>query len=47
MEVVYEVWRGMDVHARSVAACLNRRGRKEIRTFGTMTRDLLELREGR
>jgi transposase len=45
MEVVFEICCGLDVHAKSVMACLNRRGRKEIRTFGTMTRQLLELRD--
>ena len=48
MEVVYERCCGLDVHKRSVAACLvvpgeGGRPRKEVRTFGTMTEDLLAL----
>ena len=43
MEVLYESCAGLDVHARTVVACLIRRGRKTIRTFGTMTEDLLAL----
>ena len=42
MDVIYERCCGLDVHKRSVAACLIVPGthgelRKEIRTFGTMT----------
>jgi hypothetical protein len=46
MQIVNEVCCGLDVHKRTVVACLLRdegcRGkpRKELRTFGTMTRDL-------
>ncbi len=43
MEVLYESCAGLDVHARTVVACLIRKGRKTIRTFGTMTEDLLAL----
>lgn len=43
MEVLYEVCAGLDVHARTVVVCLIARGRKTIRTFGTMTEDLLGL----
>ena len=48
MEVTYERCCGLDVHKRSIAACLIVAGRgvapeKTIRTFGTMTADLLEL----
>lgn len=43
MEVLYEICAGLDVHARTVVACLIVRGRKTIRTFGTMTEDLLRL----
>src|ERR1700736_1308769 len=45
MEVLYEICAGLDVHARTVVACLIRQGRKTIRTFGTMTEDLLRLLE--
>jgi transposase len=48
MEVVYQRSCGLDVHKRSVLACLAVPGRaglpeKTIRSFGTMTADLLEL----
>jgi transposase len=48
LDVIYERCCGLDVHKRSVVACLIVAGthgepRKEIRTFGTMTEDLLEL----
>src|SRR5437763_7269636 len=48
MEVLYRCCAGLDVHKRTVVACLLRtaeggRRRKELRTFGTMTADLLAL----
>lgn len=48
MEVVYPRCCGLDVHKQSVVACLlvrDERGRrqKELRTFGTMTEDVLRL----
>jgi transposase len=48
LDVIYERCCGLDVHKRSVVACLIVPGthgepRKEIQTFGTMTEDLLEL----
>ena len=43
MEVVYEGCGGLDVHAKTVVACLVTKGRKEIRTFATMTDELLQL----
>ncbi len=48
MEVVHPRCCGLDVHKQSVVACLlvrDERGRrqKELRTFGTMTADLLRL----
>jgi hypothetical protein len=43
MEVVYECCCGLDVHAKTVVACVIKKGRKEIRTFGTMTEELLHL----
>jgi len=48
MQVVYERCCGLDVHKKVVVACLsvlaaNGQRHKEIRTFGTMTRDLLAL----
>lgn len=48
MEVVYERCCGLDLHKRTVVACRIMPGsdgkpRKEIRTFGTMTAELLDL----
>ncbi len=43
MNVVYERCCGLDVHKKTVVACLMTPGRKEIRSFGTMTSDLLGL----
>src|SRR3954447_18300510 len=48
MEPIYPCCAGLDVHKDTVVACLRRidpagKARKEVRTFGTMTRDLLEL----
>src|SRR5512136_1334445 len=50
MEVVYERCCGLDVHKATVVACLWMRDqmgkiRKEIKTFGTMTVDLLVLHD--
>src|SRR5215204_6052106 len=50
MDVVYERCCGLDVHKRTVVACLltpGERGapQKEVRTFGTMTTDVLALAE--
>jgi transposase len=48
MHVVYAQCCGLDGHKRSLTACLlvsgaGGKGPHEIRRFGTMTRDLLEL----
>jgi len=47
MDVIYECVCGLDVHSGSVQACVRRlrAGRidAEVRSFGTMTRDLLAL----
>ena len=50
MDVIHERCCGLDVHKRTVVACLltpGRRGQpcKEVRTFGTMTADVLALAE--
>lgn len=50
MEAIIERSCGLDVHQAKVVACLlvgraEEKPRKRIRTFGTLTRDLLELRE--
>ena len=42
MEVLYDCWCGLDVHAKTVVACLITKGRKEIRTFATMRRLVTE-----
>ena len=51
MEVVNERCCGLDVHKQTVVACVivpgsSRQPHKEIRTFGTMTADLLEFSGG-
>ena len=43
MEVLYACCCGIDVHAKMLVACLLKQGRKETRTFSTMTDDLLRL----
>ena len=48
MDALYERCCGLDIHKRMVVACMivpgsGRQSRKEIRTFGTMTDDLLAL----
>jgi transposase len=43
MEVLHECCCGLDVHAKTVVACLIEKGRKAIRTFSTMTDELLGL----
>jgi transposase len=46
MKVVHEICAGIDVHAKMLVACLLlANGEKEIRTFSTMTDDLLRLRD--
>ena len=43
MEVLHDCCGGLDVHAKTVVACLITKGRKELRTFSTMTDELLRL----
>jgi len=43
MEVLYACRCGIDVHAKLLVACLLKQGKKEVRTFSTMTEDLLRL----
>jgi transposase len=50
MEAIVERSCGLDVHQAKVVACLlvgaaDRKPRKEVRSFGTMTADLIRLRE--
>ena len=51
MEILYKSCCGLDVHKKMIVACLrltNEGGKvsKQVRTFGTMTADLLALRTG-
>ena len=48
MELIYQRCCGLDVHKRSTQACVRRLREdgsipQETRTFGTMTRDILEM----
>jgi len=43
MEVLHECCCGLDVHKKSITACIITSKGKEIRTFTTMTRNLIEL----
>jgi transposase len=48
MDILYRCCAGLDVHKKTVVACVRRMDaagqvRQEVRTFGTMTRDLLTL----
>jgi len=45
MEVVHERCCGLDVHKKTVVACVITPKARQVRTFGTMTQDLLELGE--
>lgn len=45
MKVLYPRCCGIDVHAKMLVACLIVNGRKDTRTFSTMTDDLLNLRD--
>lgn len=46
MKIVYPICCGIDVHARMLVACLiPANGEKELRTFSTMTDELLRLRD--
>ena len=48
MDIVYSCCAGLDVHKKTVVACVRRvaangKVHKEVRTFGTMTGELLQL----
>lgn len=43
MEVVYQRCCGLDVHKKTITVCVLTPEKKEIRTFGTMTEELLKL----
>lgn len=43
MQVLYPCCCGLDVHAKTVVACLIKQGQRQTQTFSTMTDDLLRL----
>jgi len=43
MEIIHRCCCGIDVHAKTVVVCLIKNGKKQIRTYSTMTDDLLTL----
>jgi transposase len=43
MEILYPCCCGIDIHAKIAVACLIKDGKKQTRTFSTMTDDLLKL----
>jgi transposase len=43
MDVLYTCCCGIDIHAKTAVACLIKDGKKQTRTFSTMTDDLLKL----
>ncbi|GHV43412.1 hypothetical protein FACS1894187_25710 [Synergistales bacterium] len=43
MEILYERCCGIDIHKSIAVACVIVKGKKEIRTYRTMTDDLLQL----
>jgi transposase len=43
MEILYERCCGIDIHKSVIVACVAVKGKKEIRTYKTMTDDLLQL----
>lgn len=45
MEVVVERCCGLDLHKKTVVACLRTPEGEQVRRFGTMTRELLRLLE--
>ena len=45
MERVIERCAGLDVHKKTVAACVRVRGTQHVRTFGTTATELLVLRD--
>lgn len=43
MEILYECACGLDVHKDVIVACLIKRGKRETRSYGSMTGDIVEL----
>jgi len=43
MDIRYRCGGGLDVHTKTVVACLIKDGQRETRTFSTMTDDILAL----
>lgn len=44
MEVLYPRCCGLDIHKKEVTACIVILGKRETRTFSTVTNDLLKLK---
>jgi len=43
MQIIHPCCCGLDVHTKTVVACLIKQGKKQVRTFSTMTADLLAM----
>ena len=43
MQIIHPCCCGVDVHTKTVVACLIKQGKKQVRTFSTMTDDLLAM----
>lgn len=43
MDIVHRICCGIDVHKKQITACLISESKKVIKTFGTITPDLLAL----
>ena len=43
MQIIHSCCCGVDVHTKTVVACLIKQGKKQVRTFSTMTDDLLAM----
>ncbi|GAB6274877.1 MAG: hypothetical protein STSR0004_17420 [Peptococcaceae bacterium] len=45
MQIIHERCCGLDVHKKTITACIITPERKVVKTFGTMTKEILELVE--
>jgi len=43
VQILYERCCGLDIHKKSITACVITPEGKELRTFGTMTDDIIDL----
>ena len=43
MEVIYECCCGLDVHKKVIVACIVSKSKRVVKTFGSMTDDILQL----